>query len=286
MPKQSYIATVEGQVWVQETVRYLGLTQEQIADQANLKTRTSVGKLIKGKRVERGAFKRICNCLDLDYRAIAGLTLPSLPNAASITDPSSEAQVSVREPAEVRRQLCFLQDELSGMRVDPRTLMDQGTRPLQGIAYGEESDSAVPAQGMFDASDLQGQEEVAVELMSEGASFEEQSPQPTSGTGSGVDVRILPVQTGKVEGIPFLPKIKFDQPRRIQPLIVMGSSNTNPLALPAAKTSGEVPSSGVGSTEATQSSLFKWSDHDSKEEKRKGGRKGSSRPMRGNKAGR
>ena len=89
MPKQSYTATLEGQVWVQETVRYLGLTQEQIADQANLKTRTSVGKLVNGKRVERGAFKRICRCLGLDYRAIAGLNLPSLPNAASITDPSS-----------------------------------------------------------------------------------------------------------------------------------------------------------------------------------------------------
>ena len=72
MPKQSYIATVEGQVCMQEAVKYYGLTQAQIAAQAGLKTRTSVGHLMQGKRVERGAFKRICTCLDLDYHVIQG----------------------------------------------------------------------------------------------------------------------------------------------------------------------------------------------------------------------
>ena len=53
MPKQSYIATVEGQVCVQEAVKYHGLTQAQIAAQAGLKTRTS-GSLDAGQASRAG----------------------------------------------------------------------------------------------------------------------------------------------------------------------------------------------------------------------------------------
>ena len=301
MPKQSYIATVEGQVWVQETVRYLGLTQEQIADQANLKTRTSVGKLINGKRVERGAFKRICKCLGLDYTAIAGLTLPSLPTASSTESSSAESQVSGGEAEEVLRQLGFLQDEVSGLRVDIYILREQNARPSQRIALGEEaSDSTISVQEIPDASALKEQDEVLAKRPLEGAGSDQRSLHTTWEPGSRDEVQIPLGQGGKVEDQIIKPNIKIgkveDQivkpnikiteqitslrfgpvppsPRVeiTQPPTLPCSGDTNPRQVSAVHTSGEMPSPNVGSTRDDHSHLSKPIDQDPKKDKRKRG---------------
>ena len=192
MPKQSYIATLEGQECVREAVKYYGLTQAQIAAQAGLKTRTSVGHLIQGKRVERGAFKRICNCLDLDYRAIAGLTFPSLPSAALTTDDFSVASSnSIKKSEEILCEIVALKDEVKSLKADLQTRRVQDVAPLLGGISEEESLNGI---GSFKGRSLASAslaQEVAVERKGQSASFDDLSLHQAS-EGNGGEKPQLP----------------------------------------------------------------------------------------------
>ncbi len=76
MAKQSYVATSQGQTQVQQAIARIGLTQMELAGQVGLKTRSSISKLINGRRVERKIFQRICQALQVDWREVADLPPP------------------------------------------------------------------------------------------------------------------------------------------------------------------------------------------------------------------
>ncbi|MBD1860028.1 MULTISPECIES: helix-turn-helix transcriptional regulator [Leptolyngbya] len=210
MPKQSYTATSEGQRWVQEAVKYHGLTQNQIAEQANLKVRTPVSKLVNGKPVERGAFKRICNCLNLDYRVIAGLTLPSVPAAASTESSSAVSQGSVGESEDVLREIRSLQDEVKGLRFDVYRLREQDARLSQRIAPREEaSDLTASVRKIAKDLALKKQDEVSDERLLEWAGPDPRLLQPILEPGNRTKAWVPFNQGSNVEDQVITPSIEI-----------------------------------------------------------------------------
>lgn len=122
MAKQSYIATSEGQLAVREAIAYHGFTQQQLAVAANLRTRSSISKLINGKPVERQIFQRVCQCLELDFRAIAGLHLSSTSIKQDQLIPSSTPEFSRGLTESVLSELNSLKKDLQALRSVPSVL--------------------------------------------------------------------------------------------------------------------------------------------------------------------
>ncbi|PZO35654.1 MAG: hypothetical protein DCF19_23320 [Pseudanabaena frigida] len=67
-------------------IRLRSWSQEELAFQASLSTRTSVGKFFQGKPVEQKSFIKICQALNLDWQEIAGL-LDNLETELVIAQP-------------------------------------------------------------------------------------------------------------------------------------------------------------------------------------------------------
>lgn len=160
MAKQSYIATSEGQLAVREAIAYHGFTQQQLAVAANLRTRSSISKLINGKPVERQIFQRICQCLELDFRAIAGLQISSTsaekgqPIASSIPEFSTgltEAVLSELNNLKKDLQpLMSMPSELAALNTDFRLLrwsLDQ-RRELSDAQSAQDAKVALSVLGM------------------------------------------------------------------------------------------------------------------------------------------
>jgi predicted NACHT family NTPase len=71
MVKRSLQASVAGIQQAKRAFALTGWTQENLAGEANLKTRQPIWRFFTGKPVDRQVFIGICSILDLDWRAIA-----------------------------------------------------------------------------------------------------------------------------------------------------------------------------------------------------------------------
>lgn len=80
MGKRSLHASPQGIEQAQEAFQHKGWTQEYLATKVGLETRQSIWKFFKGKSIERHIFINICSSLDLDWHAIADLSLDKVPD--------------------------------------------------------------------------------------------------------------------------------------------------------------------------------------------------------------
>ena len=85
MAKRSLQASVAGIKQAKKAFNYKGWTQENLAEEVNLKTRQPIWRFFTGRPIERYNFIEICDILDLDWREIAldppdDFTVPGTPS--------------------------------------------------------------------------------------------------------------------------------------------------------------------------------------------------------------
>ena len=71
MAKRSLQASSAGVQRAKRAFTLKGWTQENLADEVNLKTRQPIWRFFTQKPVDRQIFIEVCNVLDLDWREIA-----------------------------------------------------------------------------------------------------------------------------------------------------------------------------------------------------------------------
>ena len=71
MFKRSLQASAAGIKQAKKAFNYKGWTQENLAEEVNLKTRQPIWRFFTGRPIERYNFREICSILDLDWREIA-----------------------------------------------------------------------------------------------------------------------------------------------------------------------------------------------------------------------
>lgn len=118
MAKRSLYASKEGIKLARQAFHRKGWTQENLAEEVNVKTRQPVWRFFSGRPVERVTFVEICSVLDLDWREIAA-------------DPPLE----ISEPIEqILKDLNLLVKQVRSLRQD-KIQSQCGTLQLLDINY-------------------------------------------------------------------------------------------------------------------------------------------------------